>query len=413
MKIFVQYGAGNIGRGFIGQLFSQGGYAVRFIDVNMEIIDALNRDGRYPVTVVDGDSRTDIWVGNVSGIDGRDAAAVTEAIAGADAMATAIGVNVLPRIVPLIAAGIKARFDRGVREPLNIIICENMLDADKFLHDKILEYLDGEQAAYFDSHVGLVEASIGRMVPVMTEEQRRENPLRVCVEKYGELPVDRNAFKGPVPGIPGIYPYSPFAFYIQRKLFVHNMGHALTAYLGRIAGYEYIWQAVGDPYIKIIAQRAMTESALALSSAFDFPLPAILEHIADLLLRFSNAALGDTVLRVGNDIRRKLSPSDRFAGAIRACLEAGTVPVYIPAGIAAALFFRNPDDPHSAPLLADLDTRGVGYVLEQYCGIAPDTEAAGLITSYYELLRGRGGFPELLSMAERHQARLLAARRII
>ncbi|MHB1453330.1 MAG: mannitol dehydrogenase family protein [Saccharofermentanales bacterium] len=413
MKNFVQYGAGNIGRGFIGQLFSQGGYDVRFIDVNMEVIDALNREKRYPVTVVDGDSKTDTWVTNVSGVDGRDGAAVAEAIAGADAMATAIGVNILPRIVPLIADGIRLRFSRGITEPLNIIICENMLDADKFLHGLILGQLDEAQADYFRSHIGLVEASIGRMVPVMTDEQRRENPLRVCVEKYCELPVDKNAFIGEIPEIPGIYPYSPFELYIKRKLYIHNMGHALTAYLGNIAGAQYIWQAVGDPYIKLIAQRAMQESAQALSGQFGFPLSSILEHITHLLLRFSNAALGDTVLRVGNDIRRKLSPDDRFAGAVKTCVSNGITPVYIPVGIAAALFFNNPDDRNSAALHDDLDSRGIGYVLENYCGISADSEAAAMVAAYYGSLKNNGGFKELLSLAEQNQTRIFGLKRII
>ena len=46
------YGAGNIGRGFIGQTFSLAGYKVGFIDVNMTLIDRLNADGEYPVDVV-------------------------------------------------------------------------------------------------------------------------------------------------------------------------------------------------------------------------------------------------------------------------------------------------------------------------------------------------------------------------
>ena len=54
MKKAVMYGAGNIGRGFIGQLFSESGYEVAFIDVNREIIDQLNRDGQYPVGVLSG-----------------------------------------------------------------------------------------------------------------------------------------------------------------------------------------------------------------------------------------------------------------------------------------------------------------------------------------------------------------------
>ena len=181
MKKFVMYGAGNIGRGFIGATFAKAGYEVQFIDVNMTVIDALNRDGKYPVEIVSNDGSTDEWITNVSGVDGRDAEAVAEAIANADAMATAVGVNIMPRIVGLIVKGILRRFERGNDRPFNIIICENLLDADKVMHGLIFEQLTDEQKVLFDERVGLVEASIGRMVPVMTDEMRRGDILRVCV----------------------------------------------------------------------------------------------------------------------------------------------------------------------------------------------------------------------------------------
>ena len=120
----VMYGAGNIGRGFIGQLLSQSGYSVSFIDVNKDIINAMNERGEYTVCVLSNDADEEITVKNVSAVDGLDADAVAKAIAEADLMATAVGVNVLPFITEPVAAGIKARFEAGAR-PLNIIICEN------------------------------------------------------------------------------------------------------------------------------------------------------------------------------------------------------------------------------------------------------------------------------------------------
>ncbi len=413
MKVFVQYGAGNIGRGFIGQLFSQGGYEARFIDVNMDVVNSLNRTRRYPVTVVEGDSREDHWVENVSGIDGRDGYAVAEAIAGADAMATAIGVNILPRIAALIANGIKLRFERSIETPLDIIICENLIDADKFLHKLISEHLDDQQQEYFNRKIGLVEASIGRMVPVMTKAQLQDDPLRIYVEKYCELPVDKDAFKGNIPEIPGIFPYSPFGFYIKRKLYIHNMGHALSAYLGNIKGAEYVWQSVDHPDVKLIVLRAMIESAVALNRQYGEGLEQLLENINDLIRRFSNKALGDTVARVGNDVRRKLSAEDRFAGAVKACEANGMTPVYIPAGIAAALFFRNPADLNSEQLFKDLDDHGIDHILENYCGISRATAAADMIRAYFDCLEKTKDVSALLKLADETYSKINYNKRII
>ena len=137
----VMYGAGNIGRGFIGQLFSQSGYNVSFIDVNKEVIEALNNRGEYIVEVLSNDSNEEVAVKNVSAVDGTDADAVAEAIANCDIMATAVGVNILPRIVGNIAAGLKKRWENGNKTHFNIIICENLLDADKILAKYVKELL--------------------------------------------------------------------------------------------------------------------------------------------------------------------------------------------------------------------------------------------------------------------------------
>ena len=56
MKKAIQFGAGNIGRGFIGGLLSNAGYHVVFADVNMTIIDRINADKKYTIYVKDVDS---------------------------------------------------------------------------------------------------------------------------------------------------------------------------------------------------------------------------------------------------------------------------------------------------------------------------------------------------------------------
>ena len=333
----VMYGGGNIGRGFIGMLFSMSGYEVTFIDVAQPVIDGLNRDGRYPVRIVSNEGHEDIEVEHVRAVNGNDREAAAEAIAEADVMATAVGVNVLKFIVPNLAEGIRRR---RVRQggPLNIIICENLVDANKVLEKLLKAELTKEEAAWLDENIGLVEASIGRMVPVQTEEMKAGNPLRVCVERYGFLPVDKAAFRGEIPEIRNMVPYEPFDYYIRRKLYVHNMGHAVCAYLGLYTHREYIYEAIEDSCIQNIVQNAMLESALALSKAYQMPVELLVRHFQDLLSRFKNRALKDTCARVGGDPKRKLSHTDRLIGSSLLCLEHGVQPVFISVGTAGAVY---------------------------------------------------------------------------
>ena len=330
------YGGGNIGRGFIGATLSQSGYEVTFIDVAEPVVRALQEKHCYPVRYVSCEGYEDVLIENVTAVNGNDTEAATEAIAACDIMATAVGARILKFIVPNIVAGLRRRWSR-TEAPLNIIICENLNDANKILEGMLKEQLSEEEKKLFDARVGLVEASIGRMVPVQTEEMKDGDPMRVCVERYGFLPVDKAAFKGAVPEIKNMVPFEPFDFFIKRKLFIHNMGHATCAYLGDLLGLTYIYEAIAVPEIRIIVQNAMLESALALSKRYGASLADLQLHITDLLGRFTNAALKDTCQRVGGDPARKLGPDERLIGAAKLAMDQGVTPAYMAIGAAAGL----------------------------------------------------------------------------
>ena len=337
MKQAVMYGGGNIGRGFIGALFSQSGFEVTFIDVVDAVVKELQEKRSYPLRFVTSAGNEDVLVENVTAVNGNDAAAAAEVIANCDIMATAVGARILKFIVPNIVAGIRRRWELG-KGPLNIIICENLMDANKVVEGMIKAQLTEEEIKKFDETVGLVEASIGRMVPVQTDEMKDGEPLRVCVEHYGFLPVDKAAFKGEIPEIKNMVPFDPFDFYIKRKLYIHNMGHATCAYLGGFNGRKYIWQSIDDPDILYLVQNAMLDSAVALSKKYGVSLDAILPHITDLLGRFRNQSLKDTCQRVGGDPVRKLGRDDRLIGSALLAMEQGIEPYYIALGAAGALY---------------------------------------------------------------------------
>ena len=244
----VVYGGGNIGRGFLGQLLYESGYETVFIDVNQELIDKLNTDREYPVKIVCNDYQKEIIIKNVRAVHSDHAA---EEIADADIMFTSAGVRVLPYIAPVIKKGLSLRRGRG----LDIIICENLINADKYLADLVKP----------EDNIGFVEASVGRMVPVMTDEMREGVITKVWVEPFCSLPVDKKAFKNPIPEIKNVVPDAPFEYYIQSKLYLHNMGHVVCAYMGMKKGYEYIWQAMEDEEIKKAVCDAMYAAAHALA----------------------------------------------------------------------------------------------------------------------------------------------------
>ncbi len=403
MKQAVMYGGGNIGRGFIGATLSQAGYRVTFIDVADPVVNHLQEKECYPVRYVSGEGHEDVLVSNVTAVHGNDIPAVAEAIARCDIMATAVGARILKFIVPNIVAGLRKRWEIGA-PPLNIIVCENLMDANLVVEGMIKAQLTPQEQEKFDATVGLVEASIGRMVPVQTEEMKDGEPMRVCVERYGFLPVDKAAFKGEIPEIANMVPFAPFDFYIKRKLYVHNMGHATCAYLGDLLGLEYICQSIDAADVRVLVQNAMTESAMALAKKYGVSLQELLLHITDLLGRFTNAALKDTCARVGGDPARKLSPDDRLIGAARMALDQGITPAYIAVGAAAGVcrYIRETEGMAQSEAAAR-------QVLCQVSGLQEDEPLQAMILAAYRQILQGASAEQLRRSADAAKAAALGA----
>jgi len=312
----VQFGAGNIGRSFIGQLFARGGFEVVFVDVVEEVVAALNRERRYRVEIKDRNPET-IWVENVRAVNGRDVEQVAQELSDCALCGTAVGPKALPFLQPTIAQALQLRRERGTT-PLDVILCENLRDAAELMRKGLRQYLPTDFP--LDDWVGLVETSIGKMVPIMPEEVRRTDPLLVYAEAYNTLICDKKAFHNPIPPVPGLDAKDNMVAYVDRKSFIHNFGHALCAYFSHLEAPElvYTWEAVEHPTVGPAVRAGMWEAGHALIAQYpdEFNENNLGEHIDDLLSRFANKALGDTIYRVGRDVSRKLGREDRVIGPL-------------------------------------------------------------------------------------------------
>lgn len=318
----VIFGAGKIGRSFIGQLFGCSGYEVVFIDVDPMIVAGLNEKGSYRV-VIKGDTDEEIIVPNVSAISALDNEKVIEAVSKAGILAVSVGKNVLEKIVPIIAAALEKRYANEQHPALDIILAENMRSAADFVRCILVQNLP--TSFPIDEMVGLIETSIGKMVPIIPLAELEKDRLVVFAEAYNSLILDEKAFKNPIPSVKGLAPKSNIKAWVDRKAFIHNLGHATAAYYGFAKHPQavYIYEVLNDPEVLNFTRSVMLQSAEILLTAYpkDFMKEALEAHIDDLLYRFRNKALKDTIFRVGMDLSRKLSYDDRFMGAIHLAME--------------------------------------------------------------------------------------------
>ncbi len=381
-KRAVIFGGGNIGRGFIGQLFCESGYEVVFVDVDEELMAALNRDRKYRLEAVSNAGVESFEIGPVRAVSSSDVGAVATAVAEAEIGATAVGANALKFIVPNLAVGLARRAAAGAA-PINFIICENLHGAAAHVRDLVTAVTPPEALSYVQEKTGFVDTVIGRMVPVPTPEMRARDVSLVRVEPYKELPVDRTGFVGSIPTISAMTAYDDFGVFTARKLYIHNCGHALMAYVGYLHGYELGYEAVADLAVRGFMLAGLQESVKGISAAFNADPAWLNAHVDDLLGRFANRMLGDTIFRLGRDPVRKLAAEDRLTGAANLVCQCGEKPVHLAWGMAAALLFAPAGDPSAEKLQAAIKEKGPEQALFEVSGVAPGSVLGQLVMDAY------------------------------
>lgn len=330
----VIFGAGSVGRGFLGQLFTQSGYEAVLVDIDEPLLRALEARRGYHLRLVDND--------------------------GAPA--------------------------------LNVIVCENMKDAAAHLRSLVRAALPQGLRPALDARVGFVETVIGRMVPPLTPEQRAQDPSAIAAEPYKELPVDRHGFVGEIPQIVGLQACDHFAAYVARKLYIHNGGHAVLAYLGHLRGLTYGYEALEDPVVRRLLEGAWGEAQAGIAVAHGVDAAWLEAHTADLRRRFANRALGDTVVRLARDPLRKLAAGDRLVGAARLAEVAGVPPRALAWAIAAGYCFDSPADPIAGRLQAQVARDGLAAALAAVSQIDPAEPLGHAVLERHARLRA-GAWP--------------------
>ena len=374
MKKLVLFGAGKIGRSFIGQLFSLSGYEVVFVDISEPIIEALNKRRFYNI-IIKGDKEETIKVTNVRGVLTSDKEKVAGEVSTADIVATSVGNNALSNVIPLIAEGLVKRYKKNRNLPLDIIIAENMRDAAEYFEKEIVKIVGNDYP--LKKLIGLVETSIGKMVPIMSKKDIDEDILQIFAESYNNLILDKKSFKNPIPNVKGLSPKDNMKAWVDRKSFIHNLGHAVISYLGYLYDrrFIYLYEALAVRKLYEQTRETMKQALEILMKEYpgEFTKEDLENHIDNLLKRFMNKALGDTIYRVGRDLLRKLGPEDRLVGVIKKGLKHNMNVDKILYALVCGFYFRATDE-SGAMFDRDIEfvkkyfKNGIEYVLVNVCG---------------------------------------------
>lgn len=360
----VHFGAGNIGRGFVGLLLHEGGYDLVFSDVAAPLVDAINAVDEYTVHEV-GAGGTDKVVTGFRAINSADSPQqVADEVATANVVTTAVGPTVLKFIAPHVVAGLALRDPSA--PPLQIMACENAINATDLLRDEIKAQA-GDAWDALEGRAVFANTAVDRIVPA----QPAGGGVDVTVEPFFEWAIERPPFGETPPNIPGAHFVDDLTPYIERKLFTVNTGHATTAYFGAQAGVEKISDALADAAIAAKVAAALEETSALLVAKHDLDAGALAEYRATILQRFANPALPDTVGRVGRQPLRKLSRHERFIGPAAEAAERGLSVDGLVAAIGAALAFDDPADEQSVELQQRLQSEDAAALTAEVTGLEP------------------------------------------
>ncbi|HYI50160.1 MAG TPA: mannitol-1-phosphate 5-dehydrogenase [Microbacterium sp.] len=361
----VHFGAGNIGRGFVGLLLHEGGYELVFSDVAAPLVDAINAVTEYTVHEVGEGGRDSVVTGFRAINSATHPDEVIAEIAGANIVTTAVGPTILKFVAPHILAGLALRDPSS--PPLQVMACENAINATDLLLDEIVQ-LAGDAWDALAGRAVFANTAVDRIVPAQPEG----SGVDVTVEPFYEWAIERPPFGDDPPSIPGAHFVDDLAPYIERKLFTVNTGHAATAYFGAIAGVETISGALSDDAIATRVAAALEETSALLEAKHGLDPADLASYRETILRRFRNPALPDTVWRVGRQPLRKLSRHERFVGPAAEAAERGLPVDALVAAMGAALSFDDAEDAQSIDLQRLLREQDAASVASSVTGLKPN-----------------------------------------
>lgn len=377
----VHFGAGNIGRGFIGQILSQNGFDITFLDNNRAIIDQINTNNGYPIQYLDRQKST-FWVKNVSAIDsGQYPRSSLEALVAADLITTSVGVNNLKKIAPLLKEALVHRAQK--QKSVNILANENMINASTYLKKCVYQLASLEEQSLLRQYATFVNTAIDRQALSF----HHNDQIIAAVEPYYEWVIDSSVVQ---PGVPlpqnNVVLVDNIQPYIERKLYIVNASHAALAYVGYLLGNSTIQQAMHNPQIDQLVQSFITTNLQYFVQQYQQSLPQLQQFAAQTMQRHQNPQLTDPVTRVGRAPIRKLQKNDRLVGPF---LRTQQLQLPNPGGqriIASAYLYNNPDDPEAVLLQKKIAAQGYQATIQEVSQLSATAahQIALLCQRYYQ-----------------------------
>lgn len=379
----VHFGAGSIGRGFIGDLLYESGYQITFVDVNPQIIQQINQTNSYDLYLIEENhaKKTIYPVQAFSLIENEEE--VIAAIVDADVITTSVWANNLVKIAPILRKGLTLRA-QAEKQKINVLACENAMFNSELLKKYILE----DQTMLTEDELAQVASFPNTGVDRLVIEDQMDGESVIRIGKDFELVIEKNrlADSNSLPIRHAQYT-NHLLKYLERKLYIINGGHAWAGYIGHLKGYQIIQDVLQNQQLLEEVQQTMMESARLLVKKYDFQMDDLVDYIHFALSRFLIPGIRDPIERVCRSPIRKLSPNDRLVGPCQQCEAYGLENQRLLQGIAAAFLYYQPRDPQSIKIQKHVKEEGIENAITYYTGIDRHSRMHEQILKFYKALK--------------------------
>lgn len=384
-------GAGNSGRGMLGEMFFQDGWDITFCDNDASLVRGLRAQGSYHVKKTNLASQT-AEITEVKGFRMIDTVNEREEyldrLAHTELIATALRPDAFDDVIHHLAQAVKIRYQENSSQIACVTLGANYVGLLEYYQKGIASQLSGEEKAYFDTHIVLVMSIVNRknLKPIRVEDQ---------LDPYAITGDDKPVLR--VEDLEAVRSLNPFPAFFQLeknlsaamavKIWSGNVVQCSMAFVALKKGMRTSYQAVCDEDAVRIAYHAALEAYHGVFREYHVEEPDIEAHAREAIEIFRNSEFSDDLCRIAREPMRKMRRNDRFIGPALLCLKYGRMPYFIAKALAYGFVIRIDGDPDCEKIAALIDEKGIRQTVCEICQLddtqTTDHELVELIVDAY------------------------------
>ena len=222
-------------------------------------------------------------------------------------------------VVGQLIGAFQLRAERGL-DGLTVLCCDNVTAGGDLIRQLCVQFLrqsplgsDGSLAAWIEANVRFPNTLVDRIVPetapaavaALGEQLGYRDDGLVCAEPYGLWVIEDDFAAGhpqwPRANVQLVDDIRPWS---ELKLRLVNGGHCLLAYLGLLAGYRTVADAMAGPGFQRLLTAWLDEASASLTTRPDgIDMDA---YRAQVIERFANPGIAYELTKIGADGSAKL-----------------------------------------------------------------------------------------------------------